>query len=373
MREGPGDSEKTGITRRRFLERGAAAGVGLYGAGGGLTILSTRMRAKPLAPDGDLQFFNWAQYMNPAILKGFEKEYKVKVQQTYFANMQGMLSKLRAGVKYDVTFPEADYADQLVKADYLLELDHAKIPNIKNVAQPFQNPWYDANAKHSVPYAIWTTGIFWNKKVLGPMTGSWNDLWANTAKTKGKLWLLDDMKEVIGMSLLRDGKPISSTSSSDVKTAAANVLKLKGAVRGYTTVSNQVTSGQSVMSHLWSGTSYQALLGLKGDAANWQYETAKEGIPVGSDTIVIPKNAPHPNTAMLFINWMLAPENSASNPPYIGYPMMTNAGISAYSKLVTKYPWLKITIPEVAKGQHFQPLSGSALSLYSSQWAKIKA
>ena len=76
-------------------------------------------------------------------------------------------------------------------------------------------------------------------------------------------------------------------------------------------------------------------------------------------------------------NWMkdspCGSLNSAANPPYIGYPMMTNAGIGAYSGMVKKYPWLKITIPEVNKGQHFTPLSGSALSLYSAQWAKIKA
>jgi spermidine/putrescine transport system substrate-binding protein len=372
MREGLGETAKDAFDRSRFLQRGAAVGAGLYGAGGGLTVLRTRLSPKAIKPDGDLQFFNWAQYMNPSIIKGFEKEYKVKVQQTYFSNMQGMLAKIRAGVKYDVTFPEADYAAQLVEAKYLLPLDQSTIPNLKNVAKPFQDPWYDAGAKYSVPYAIWTTGIFWNRKVLGPMTGSWNDLWNSTSKTKGKLWLLDDMKEVLGMSLIRDGKPISSTSSGDVKTAASNVLKLKSSVRGFTSVADQVKNGQSVMSHLWSGTSFQALLALK-SPGDWQYETAKEGIPVGSDTIVIPKNAPHPNTAMLFLNWMLAPENSAANPPYIGYPMMTSAGISAYAKLVTKYPWLKITVPEVQKGQHFTPLSGSALSLYSSQWAKIKA
>ncbi len=372
MREGLGESAKNAFDRRSFLKRGAAVGVGLYGAGGGLTLLSTRLSPKAIQPDGDLQFFNWAQYMNPAILKGFEKEYKVKVQQSYFANMQGMLTKIRAGVRYDVTFPEADYADQLVSANYLLPLNTSAIPNLKYIAAPFHNPWYDAGAKHSVPYAIWTTGLMWNKKVLGPMTGSWSDIWNSASKAKGKLWLLDDMKEVIGMSLLRDGKPISSTNSDDVKTAASNVLKLKSSIRGYTTVTNQITAGQSVMSHFWSGTSYQALTQLK-DAPDWQFETMKDGIPVGSDTIVIPKNAPHPNTAMLFLNWMLAPENSSANPPYIGYPMMTTAGISAYSKMVTKYPWLKITIPEVAKGQHFTPLSPSVNDLYSSQWAKIKA
>ena len=241
MRGSQGETATKTFDRGSFLKRGAAVGAGLYGAGGGLTLLSTNLSPKALQPDGDLQFFNWAQYMNPAILKGFEKEYKVKVHQSYFANMQGMLTKLRAGVKYDVTFPEADYADQLVAANYLLPLDDSKIPNLKYIASPFHDPWYDAGAKHSVPYAIWTTGLLWNRKVLGPMTNSWSDIWNNASKAKGKLWLLDDMKEVIGMSLLRDGKPISSTSSSDVQTAAANVLKLKSSIRGYTTVTNQIT------------------------------------------------------------------------------------------------------------------------------------
>jgi spermidine/putrescine transport system substrate-binding protein len=372
MPESLGATAKNALDRASFLRKGAVAGLGLYGAASGLTILNVKLRPQALQPDGDLQFFNWAQYMNPAILKGFEKEYKVKVQQSYFANMQGMLTKLRAGVRYDVTFPEADYASQLVEANYLLPLDDSKIPNLKYIASPFHNPWYDTGAKHSVPYAIWTTGLMWNKKVLGPLTKSWNDIWTTAPKAQKKLWLLDDQKEVIGMSLLRDGKPISSTNANDVKTAAANVLKLKQYIRGYTTVTNQITSGQSLMSHFWSGTSYQALIALK-DPSDWQYETMTDGIPVGSDTIVIPKNAPHPNTAMLFLNWMLAPENSSINPPYIGYPMMTNAGLGAYSKMVTKYPWLKITIPEVAKGEHFAPLSPSATSLYSGQWAKIKA
>src|SRR5690349_19041290 len=101
--------ERTGrerSTRRAFLGRGAAAaGTGLYGLNG-LTVLSTKLRGTrgSLSPDGDLYFFNWAQYMNPKVLAGFEKEYKVKVHQTYFPNMQGMLTKLRAKVPYDVTF-----------------------------------------------------------------------------------------------------------------------------------------------------------------------------------------------------------------------------------------------------------------------------
>ena len=59
----------------------------------------------------------------------------------------------------------------------------------------------------------------------------------------------------------------------------------------------------------------------------------QEGVPVGSDTIVILKNAPHPNTATLFLDYMLRPENSAANTKAIGYPMQTAAGLKEYASL----------------------------------------
>ena len=99
---------------------------------------------------------------------------------------------------------------------------------------------------------------------------------------------------------------------------------------------------------MWSGTTYQALLASKTPEL-LRYQVNKEGTPVGSDTMMMLKNAPHPNTAMLFIDWMLRPENSVQNVGVIGYPMMTTAGLKTYSGLTKKYPWLKITTAEVRR------------------------
>ena len=167
------------------------------------------------------------------------------------------------------------------------------------------------------------------------------------------------------MSLLRDGKPISSTNSGDVKTAAANVLKLKSSrcagSRASTTRSASGTVGDEppLVGHRPTRRCSQ----LEAPGHDWQYEIDKEGVPVGSDTIVIPKNAPHPNTAMLFLDWMLAARELGGQPPYIGYPMMTTPGLRPYATLVKKYPWLKITIPEVAEGPALRHRLGRAEAL----------
>ncbi len=149
------------VNRGTLLKRSAvvALGTSLYSMGDPLTVLAVETRRKALKPDGDLAYFNWAQYIDPKLLRGFEKEYGVKVKESNFTNMENMLAKLRSGVKYDVTFPEAQTASQLVRAKFVADLDHGKLVNWGQVNSAFHNPLYDAGAKHSVPYAIWTTGI----------------------------------------------------------------------------------------------------------------------------------------------------------------------------------------------------------------------
>jgi spermidine/putrescine transport system substrate-binding protein len=372
----PSDSSNDAvrIDRGKLLKRsaGIALGTSLYSFGDPLTVLAAQMTPKALKPDGDLAYFNWAQYINPKLLRGFEKAYKVKVKETNFTNMDNMLAKLRAGVKFDVAFPEAQTAAQLVKANFLAPLDHSNITNWSQVNSAFHNPWYDAGAKFTVPYAIWTTGIAWRTDKVKGMTGSWNDLFNHPEAAK-HTYLLDDMREVIGMGLLTTGtKDVNSTSSSAVGKAQSKVLTVKPRLRGFTSVNTQMADGTSWLTHMWSGTVYQALLASKHPEL-LRYQTNKEGVPVGSDTMVVLKNAPHPNTAQLFLNWMLRPENSAANVEYIGYPMMTTSGLKTYDGLTKKYPWLKVTTGEVENGQKFRPQDAKTLQLYTTAWSKIQA
>jgi spermidine/putrescine transport system substrate-binding protein len=362
------------VSRGTLLKRSGAIALGtsLYSMGDPLTVLAAQMTPKALKPDGDLAYFNWAQYIDPKLLRGFEKAYKVKVNESNFTNMEAMLSKLRSGVKYDVAFPEAQTAAQLVKANFLAPLDHSKLKNWPQVNEAFHNPWYDSGAKHSVPYAIWTTGIAYRTDKVKGMTGSWNDLWNHPEAAK-HTYLLDDFREVLGMSLLRNGvKNVNSTDAGQVNKAASEVLKLKPRLRGFTSLNSEMANGTSWLTHMWSGTVYQALLAMK-HPETLKYQTNKEGIPVGSDTIVVLKNAPHPNTAALFVDWMLRPESSSQNVKVIGYPMMTTAGLKTYSGLTKKYPWLKVTTDEVEHGQRFKPQDPKALQLWNTAWSKIKA
>src|SRR5882672_5567864 len=144
------------INRRDFLRGSAALGLGgtaaLLAACGsqGVSVAPVATPHYPKAQiDGDLEFFNWSQYLDPDVIKRFEKNYGVKVNQTNFDNMQAMMAKLNAGIPYDLTFPTMDFVDQLVKANALIGIDHSQLVNWSEVPTYFNDPWYDPHGFYS--------------------------------------------------------------------------------------------------------------------------------------------------------------------------------------------------------------------------------
>ncbi len=376
------DNWKAEINRREFLRGGAALGLGgtaLWLAACGATGTGSASSPTPITYpkaiiDGDLEYFNWSEYLDPDTIKAFEKHYGVKVNQTNFDNMQGMMAKLNAGVPYDITFPTMDFVDQLVKANALLPIDHTQLDNWSEVPSYFNDPWYDSKALYSVPYALWTTGICWRTdKVTSSLSGSWSDFWTLAPTYNGKIFLLDDFQETLGMSLLRNKNDINSGKKNELDNAVAEILKIKGNLRGFSTddITNLV-SGSAWVHHAWSGDVYQVINQVNNPEV-FRYEVANEGVPTGNDTFVIPKNAKHPGTALKFIDWMLAPENATNNVNYFGYPQVSTTGIAAYTKLVAQYPFLSLTLDQAIHGLREIVPTGAKLQLWDSEWTKVKA
>jgi spermidine/putrescine transport system substrate-binding protein len=373
------------INRRDFLRGSAALGLGgsalWLAMACGQTSTPTAAQESPPTNfpkaqiDGDLEYFNWSQYLNPDAFTAFEQKYNVKVNQTNFDNMQSMMAKINAGISYDLTFPTMDYADQLIKANALLPIDHTQLANWGEVPSYFNNPWYDPHAWYSVPYAIWTTGIAWRSDLVpDTLAGSWNDFWTLAPKYSGKLFLLDDFQEVLGMSLLRLHKDVNSGNRGDLDKAVSEVLNIKQYVGKFSTddITNMV-NGSAIIHHTWSGDIYQVLTQVNNPEV-WHYETCSEGVPTGNDTFVIPKNAKHPGTALKFIDFMLDPANAAANVDYFGYPQVTNAGIQHYNSTIAQsYPFLQMTLEQAIVGLREIAPTGAKLQLWDQEWTKIKA
>lgn len=378
------------FNRRDFLRGGAALGLGasaaIIAAACGTTSLTSSAGSsspKPLVYpkaqiDGDLNLFNWAQYMSQDIIDEFAKKYNVKVNTPYFDNMEDMLTKLNSSEHYDLTFPTGDYAVNLIKADALLPIDHSALTNWGEIPSYFNDPWYDSNGTYSVPYALWTTGIMWRTDKVGDLSGSWGDFWNSLSQYHDHMFLLYDYQEVLGLSLVRQGYDINSDKRAELDKAVSEVLKLKhGGLRGFAVGADDIANmvGESAwIQHAWSGDVYQVINQVAGTAMDGtiKYEVCKEGVPTGNDTMVIPKNAQHPGTAMKFIDWVLQPDNVKKNIDYFGYPQVTTTGISYFNTSIAgQYPFLNVSLDQAIHGLREIVPTGDKKRLWINEWRNI--
>jgi len=364
------------IGRRDLLRGGAglALGVGLAGCGvgdsGGGSKEDTEKVVKAKV-DGDLVYFNWSEYLDPELIKAFEKKYDVKVRQSNFDAMASMLAKLRSGNRYDIIFPDQSVTPRLVASNQLLKLDHDQLKNYDQVFEFFHDPVYDPGSAHTVPYGMYATGVIWREDKISGMTGSWDDLFREDAK--GKIYVLDDFQEAIGMGNYTNGYDLNSFEEDELDKTQQTLVDQKPLLRGYSTDDVQnMLNGNAWIHHGWNGDVVN-VRNQADDPSIYKFEKCKEGIPVGADQMAIPANAEHPGTAMLFIDFMLDPENAAQNVAYFGYPMPNNGAVDAFQKLAQDDPAITVTTEDLERGDQFAPLAGERRRAWDRVWTEVKA
>jgi spermidine/putrescine transport system substrate-binding protein len=364
------------LNRRNLLKGGAglALGAGLAGCGVGNIDRGSRAETeKPIRKriDGDLVYFNYSEYVDPALVKGFEKLYGVRVRESYFDSMAAMMAKLRAGIRYDVIFPSAEYVQRLNSGYLIRRIDREKLKNADTVYSYFDDPWYDENSEHSTPYAMYATGLGYRADKVTGMTGSWRDL--GEADSGDRSILLDDYQEAIGMANLVNGYDLNEVDTDKLEDSKEYLVDLKPKLRGISadTITNMV-SGNAWIQHLWNGDIVNIRYGVD-NPEDFKFQKCSEGVPVGSDNFVIPVNAEHPGTALLFMEYMLDPENAAQNVEWMGYPMPYDGGpTEAFQGLVKDDPEINITVEDLEQGQQYRNLRGDGRIAWDEVWTEFK-
>jgi spermidine/putrescine transport system substrate-binding protein len=363
--------------RRQLLRGGAglALGIGMAGCGVGGGSESSKKateRAVKKKVDGDLVYFNYSEYIDPKLVKEFEKRYGVKMRESNYDSMQAMTAKMRAGNRYDVIFPSAEFADRLIQGNQLLKIDGGRLKGADAVFPALAHPWYDKSSDFTTPYAMYATGLGYRADKVGEMTGSWKDVVIPSAK--GRSFLLDDFQEDIGMANLVNGYDLNTTDEAELSKSKDFLVSLKPKLRGFSTDTiTNMTSGNAWIQHLWNGDVVNIRNQVK-NPEDFKFQKCSEGIPVGNDVFAIPANARHPGTALLFIEFMLDPENAARNVEYVGYPMPYEGGAKeAFTGLVKDDPSIEVTVDDLEQGEQFVNLKGEGRKAWDRVWSQVKA
>jgi spermidine/putrescine transport system substrate-binding protein len=345
--------------------------------------------AKPES-GGELHIYNYADYLNPEVLKAFGKQENVSVRVTTFDTLDEAFSKLSAGkLEFDVIFSTPDQLSRLVGRRLLQPLNYELIPNLeKNIWPELHSPFYDVGPRYTVPYVTYTTGIAWRNDLLdfdpSKLDQPWDAFWSPQAeKYRGKVAILDDSREAPGMALMRRGVTDLNTENPELlDRAGADLKELNGKVGVKVAISDYETvpAGRVLLHQGWSGDMIGGVIsympkGVKPDVLSYWYQT--QGGPIFNDIITVAASARKPVIAHRFLNYMLDDKVAYENfVGYVGYQPPNNS-IDA-NKLFDDGIMPKslsqavVTREAYANGNAYLTLSAKGLQLWDHTWASFR-
>ena len=367
------------LSRRQVLKGGmgialGSSALGVIGRVAEASAATPKPKAKP-KPDGDVNWLTWAQYIPPAVVTSFEKEYKVKVTQSFMTDDEQYVQKLAAGEPFDLITTNSAYLPQSYAGNLLQTFDPGDLKNWSQIIPFYQHPFYDnGQYRYTVPYGYGPTGIMYRSDKVTHISHTWNDLW-NNPEAAGHTYILDQIEETLGASLLRLGDSLNSGDPGQVNKAANNLISLKPRLGGITTnIQALVGSGQAWLMHAWGTNTFQGMQQSK-HPENIKFFLPKDGAPVACDTLSIGKNAKSPGSALLLIDWILRADNNHALGAYAGQRTGAKGGNAAFNDQMKKLPMFLFDDNAVLSNKKNWKIAptGARLSLYNQAWARVKA
>lgn len=323
----------------------------------------------------ELNLYAWSEYVPQALLDNFTAETGIKVNYDAYSSNEELMAKLQAGASgYDVIIP-SDYTVTILTNQGLLEkIDLAQIPNFKNIGDPYKNRDFDPGNQFTVPYQ-WGTAclVVDTSKVTTPIT-KWADLWS--PEFEQRVVLLDDEREVLGMVLMTLGYDRNSTDPAELEQAKTKLIELMPNVRLFDSDSPKTAllAGEVWLGLTWNGEAALA----HAENPDIDYVFPEEGCSIWFDNLAIPKDAPHMDAALKFMNFVLDPANSVlislefpySNPNLAALDLMKTQEPEAYEAYIN-FPATNPSAEQLSRTYPVKDI-GEATALWDRIWTEAK-
>lgn len=301
------------------------------------TLMSTTalVLAASLASAEEVRVYNWSDYIEESLLEKFTEETGIKIIYDVFDSNEVLETKLLAGGSgYDVVVPSASFLQRQIVAGVFQPLDQSKISNSGNLWDVIQDRTaiYDPDGQYSVNYMWGTTGIGYNTQKVAEALGddaptdSLALLFdpANAEKLAScGIHLLDAPTEVIPAAMAYLGKDPTSQDPADIEAAGALLAQIAPHVQKFNSSEyiSALANGEICVAFGWSGDVFQAQFrALEAEnGVDIAYSVPSEGALMWFDQMAIPADAPNPDAAHKFIDFMLDAENSAAASNYVYY------------------------------------------------------
>jgi len=392
------------LSRRSVLLGAAGAGVAAAlaacgtgakdGGGGGATASGTSGPAKP-QPAADrsdtekvVNWANWTLYLDYddktkkyPTLEGFQRKTGLKASyaediddnDTYYGKIQAQLKRGQDIGKDLVVFTDW-MASRLIRQGYAQKLDKEQIPNSKNLVAKLQDVDFDPGRQYSLPWQSGFGIIAWNKQKVPGGLKNVSDLWR--PELKGRVEVLSEMRDTIGLIMLEQGADISGNFTSDQFDKAIEVVRTQignGQIRQVkgNSYKEDLISGDALAVIGWSGDIFQ-INAENGD--KWGLTLPEAGGTLWSDNLLVPVGSPHKKNAEKLIDYYYDPKVAATVEAWVNYICPVQGAQAEMEKIdpdLAKSPWIFPTEDFLAKAKVFRTLTPDEETQYSEAFQKV--
>jgi spermidine/putrescine-binding protein len=336
----------------------------------------------------ELDLFVWTEYVPADMIECFELVYGVDVNlDLYSSDIELYENVVGGGNAYDLVLPSDNVVPPLIREGFLQELDHARLPVLKNFDPNYLDFEFDPGNRFTIPYLVGMDAIVVNTARVEDVPQSWADLWK--PEYAGRMVFLDDSRAVIGVALLTLGYDVNTTDPAELEEAKAKLSQLIPAIKLFDSDSPKTAllAGAVDLGMTWTG---EAFIARQGNP-QIEYIFPSEGAIIWQDNWAILANAPHSDAAYAWLNyinqgnmfWMVlrdfpyvipnvaALEFSRGNPLTV---MDVDSREIALSALYAAYAESPITnvSPDVIRACHRIADVGEAAVLYDTIWDEVR-
>jgi len=316
-----------------------------------------------------LHIYIWGDFVKQKLIERFENEHNCRVVIDTYDSNESMYAKLKSGASgYDLIFPSGYILQVMEHQNMLQPLDKSLIPNLKNLDFTLLDILNEAPHEHSVPYAITYTAIGYRKDKVKDLVPSWNVF--TRSDLKGRMTMLNDMREVLGASLLVNGFSINTTEKQELDTSVLDVIKWKKNLAKFE--SEQYKNGIASAEYLVVQGYSSDIMQISDEEPNVVLSLPSEGGIFSCDYVTIPKDASELELAHAFINFLLLPDVAAENMEANFYLSPNKPAFDLLSDELRANPALFPPREFLEKSESIQDLGGN-IRLYIDAWEEIKA
>lgn len=316
-----------------------------------------------------LNVLTWDGYIPEDIAAEFSEETGIKLNYANFNDNEEMLSKLEAteGGQYDLVIGSDYIIDIARKKGLLSELDKTKIPNYDNLDPAFLGQYYDPDNLYTVPYAAGTPLIIYDPAKVTVDIKSFDDLW-NPA-LENQIVMMDDARNVIGITLKSMGKSMNETDPSVLEQAKEKLLKLKPNIHhlDYNNPNDAMVNGEAAVGYMFTP---QVILALQ-ERPDLKVVYPSEGMGFGIDSWFVPLNAPHKDNAYAFLNDILDAKTGARVSEQTLYLCPNKASEPYLSEEFKSNQALHIPAEFLGNTEFIEDV-GDATEIYDKIWTEFK-